>query len=145
MAEPTLLERCIAFAVERHAGQFDKAGAPYILHSLRVMLAVKGEDARCVAVLHDVIEDTDATFVAVEALGISRVCMGALYRLTRDPGEPYEGYITHIRSSPLACQVKLADLADNLDITRLPRMTEKDWARHAKYLHARAILETPED
>ena len=83
------LERAIRIAAEAHAGQTDKAGAPYILHPLRVMMSVEGDDARIAAVLHDLVEDTPWTFEDLRTEGFSDAVIAALESLTRREGEVY--------------------------------------------------------
>jgi guanosine-3',5'-bis(diphosphate) 3'-pyrophosphohydrolase len=139
----TLLEKAIRIAVEAHAGQVDKAGRPYILHPLTLMMQMESDEARIVAVLHDVIEDTDVTAADLAAAGFPDAVLAALALLTHRKGVPYEEYIQQIKRDPLATQVKLADLAHNLDIRRLTAVTAKDRARCAQYIRARKLLLTP--
>ena len=137
------LERAIALAAEAHAGQVDKAGAPYILHPLRLLLAVDAPTERIVAVLHDVVEDTLWTLEALRAEGFTREVLDAVEALTRRAGESYEAFIERVAANPLARRVKRADLADNLDLGRLPVVTEADLARLARYRAALARLGPP--
>ena len=140
----SVLERAIGLALEVHRGQIDKAGRPYILHPLRLMVAMTSEEARVVAVLHDVVEDSEATFEDLAALGLSEEALVALRLLTHhdDDGSEtnYFAYVARIKANPLARAVKLADLADNLDVSRLPNLTERDSRRLNKYLKAREML-----
>jgi (p)ppGpp synthase/HD superfamily hydrolase len=140
----SVLERAIGLALEVHRGQIDKAGRPYILHPLRLMAAMTSEEARVVAVLHDVVEDSEATFEDLAALGLSEEALAALRLLTHhdDDGSEanYFAYVARIKANPLARVVKLADLADNLDVSRLPSLTERDSHRLNKYLKAREML-----
>ena len=140
----SVLERAIGLALEVHRGQIDKAGRPYILHPLRLMAAMTSEEARVVAVLHDVVEDSEATFEDLAALGLSEEALAALRLLTHhdDDGSEanYFAYVARIKANPLARAVKLADLADNLDVSRLPSLTERDSRRLNKYLKAREML-----
>ena len=139
-----MLERAIGLALEFHRGQIDKAGRPYILHPLRLMVAMTSEEARVVAVLHDVVEDSEATFEDLAALGLSEEALAALRLLTHhdDDGSEanYFAYVARVKANPLARVVKLADLADNLDVSRLPSLTERDSRRLNKYLKAREML-----
>lgn len=147
-AEPAVLERAIAFAVEKHCGRKDSAGQPYILHPLRVMVAVTTEDEQVVAVLHDVVEDSDATFEDLERLGLSTAALGALRLLTQDDGARteagYLAYVGRLKRDRIARAVKLADLADSFHAARLRQVTPQDADRLAKYLKARAVLLWPE-
>jgi guanosine-3',5'-bis(diphosphate) 3'-pyrophosphohydrolase len=116
----------IALAPSVHAKQQDKGGAPYLDHPLRVMAAVTGVEAKVVATLHDVMEDTLQPHVrgdiyamlAAHALD-PRPILEALEALTRRSGEPYETFIERVASNDLATRVKLADLCDNLDASRM--------------------------
>jgi len=134
------LEDAIAHAARAHRGQVDKGGQPYILHVLRVMLRQTEETARIVAVLHDVLEDTPETLDGLSAAGYSEQICAALDCLTRREGEPYEEMIERVAANRLARQVKLADLADNLDIDRpVPPGSAAD-KRHARYIAAHTRL-----
>ena len=134
------LERAIALAAEAHAGQVDKAGAPYILHPLRLLLAVDTPEERIVAVLHDVVEDTPWTLEALRAEGFTQEVVDAVEALTKRAGESYEAFIDRVAANPLARRVKRADLTDNLDLRRLPVLTDADLARIARYQAALARL-----
>ena len=130
------LERAIAIAAAAHAGQVDKAGAPYILHPLRVMMAVTTIEERIAAVLHDVVEDTDWTLERLAAEDFSPAVLRAVDALTRREGEDYESYVRRAARDPIGRRVKIADLEDNSDLTRIERPTERDFARVEKYLRA---------
>lgn len=130
------LEKAIALAVTAHQGQTDKAGQPYILHPLRVMRRVKGGGARVAAVLHDVLEDSPLTARDLRRAGISSVIIRAVAALSRRPGESYTAFVRRAGRNPLARQVKIADLEDNMDIRRLRRVTVRDRNRLNKYLRA---------
>jgi (p)ppGpp synthase/HD superfamily hydrolase len=135
------LERAIAIAAEAHAGQADKAGAPYILHPIRVMLRMDTTEERIVAVLHDVLEDCPAW--SAERLrneGFGPPVIPALEALTRRAGEPYMDFVRRAAAHPIARRVKLADLEDNLDSTRLSEVTAQDQSRMERYRRAQALL-----
>lgn len=134
------LERALVIAAEAHAGQVDKAGQPYILHPLRVMLRLSGADERVVAVLHDVVEDTPWTFPRLRAEGFSEAVLAGLDAVTKRRGEAYEDFIRRAASDPIGRRVKRADLEDNLDPTRLAHPTARDRARFEKYRRALVIL-----
>jgi (p)ppGpp synthase/HD superfamily hydrolase len=136
---PTL-EDALELAVQAHRGQRDKAGQPYILHPLRVMARLDTETERMVALLHDVVEDTPYTLERLRELGYSEEVLGALERLTKAEGEDYAAFIERVRPHPLARRVKLADLEDNMDVRRLPAVTQKDAERLARYRAAWARL-----
>ncbi|WP_203309748.1 HD domain-containing protein [Sphingomonas beigongshangi] len=134
------LSEAITLATQAHAGQVDKGGAPYILHPLRVMLACKTEDERIAAVLHDVVEDT-----AVSAYQVLRqfgmAIHDAVYALTRRHDETYSCFIERCAANPIARVVKLADIADNMDVSRLGRdPTMADLQRLNRYGDARNVL-----
>lgn len=132
-----LLGRAIAIAAQAHEAQVDKGGAPYILHPIRVMNRVAPIDAKIVAVLHDVLEDCPGwTASRLLAQGFSREIVGALQVLTRRRGEDYELFIARCKANRLARLVKIADLRDNSDLTRIQEPTEADRARQAKYHRA---------
>ena len=131
------LERAIEIATEAHRGQFDKAGNDYIQHPLRVMAAGKTPDEKIVGVLHDVVEDTDWTFEQLAAEGFSREVIEALRCVTKlSDSEPYDKFIARVKTNKLAVAVKLNDLTDNMDIRRLPYLSDKDVKRLKKYLKA---------
>lgn len=134
------LERAIAIAAEAHAGQVDKGGAPYILHPLRVMLAMSEPRERIVAVLHDVVEDSDWTFEGLAEAGFSPAVIAALKALTKTDGEAYDAFIQRAKANPIARQVKLADIADNSDLTRISQPTTEDHWRMEKYRRAAEAL-----
>lgn len=136
------LERAIAIACEAHAGQRDKGGQPYILHPLRVMMAMQTDEERIVAILHDVLEDCpEWGGLRLIDEGVTDDCYTALCVLTKMTGEHYDSYISTIAWNPLARTVKLADLTDNMDTSRLPQpLTEADERRLAKYGRAYLAL-----
>lgn len=135
MRRGEMLDRMLVIATNAHAGQFDRGGAPYILHPLRVMsfLKVNDEELQCIALGHDVIEDTDVTYKDLRDSGISERVIDGIRALTKVPGETLDEYKARVFASPDAMQVKLCDLRHNTDIRRLKGVTEKDIARMAKY------------
>jgi (p)ppGpp synthase/HD superfamily hydrolase len=131
------LERAIAIAVEAHGGQRDKSGAPYVLHPLRVMLSLPSNDERIVAVLHDVCEDCPGwTFERLRAEGFSERILTALNSVTKRDGEAYEDFVRRAADNPVGRAVKLADMKDNCDLSRISSPTERDFARIEKYKKA---------
>ena len=131
------LERAIALAVDAHAGQVQKdASLPYILHPLSVMARVESLDEKIVAVLHDVVEDTDVTLDDLQAEGFADEVVVAVGLLSRQPGMSYEQFIEEIRPNPLARTVKIADIEDNSDIRRLPTFNASDAKRLERYHRA---------
>lgn len=136
----TTLARAIAIAAQAHQEQHDKAGAPYILHPLRMMAQLHGEAERIVAVLHDLIEDTDWTLDQLRAEGFSDDVLAAIDCLTKRDDESYEAFIERASYNELARQVKLADLEDNMDLRRIAEVTDQDLERLRKYHRARQVL-----
>lgn len=134
------LERAIAIAAAAHEGQVDKASQPYVLHPLRVMLCMKGEQERIVAVLHDVIEDSRMTLDELAAEGFSPEVLAAVEALTKRTGETRLEAARRAAANQIACRVKLADNAENMDITRIPMPTAEDCERLEEYRQVRKIL-----
>jgi (p)ppGpp synthase/HD superfamily hydrolase len=131
------LERAIAIAAEAHAGQVDKAGAPYVLHPVRMMLRMSSTDERIVAVLHDVCEDCAGwTFDRLRREGFSDHIIQALQSVTKRDGEDYEAFVRRAATNPIGRRVKLADLDDNSDLSRIAMPSERDFRRIEKYRRA---------
>jgi len=135
------LERAIQIAAKAHEGQVDKAGAAYILHPLRVMMAVASDHERMAAVLHDVVEDTDWTFEGLIAEGFPEEVVAAIHCLTKHPGEARLDAAARAAANPIARVVKLADVTDNMNLARIPNPTAKDHARLTEYAQVKALLE----
>jgi hypothetical protein len=133
------LTKAIAIAVTAHAGQVDKAGAPYVTHPLRLMAKMNTDIERIVAVLHDVVEDCDGwTFARLRAEGIPEEAIQALRLVTKRPRDKndYAGFVRRAASNPVSRRVKIADIEDNMDIRRLEQIGDKDVQRLRKYLKA---------
>lgn len=140
------LERAIEIAVLAHKGVTDKAGAPYVLHPLRLMFAVDHPDAKIVAVLHDVVEDSRPPhrfdFDDLRREGFSDAVLAALDCVTARDGESYDDFIERIVPNGIARSVKIADVTDNLDVRRLgAEITDRDVERVRKYRRALARLQ----
>ena len=135
MKKGEMLGTMLVIATNAHAGQFDRGGAPYILHPLKVMHYLKSDDEElmCMALGHDVIEDTEVTYRDLRDAGISERVVAGIRALTKVPGQTYEEYKAGVFASKDAMRVKMADLRHNTDIRRLKGVTEKDIARMAKY------------
>jgi len=133
MTEKTLLERAIVVATQAHSGQVDKAGEPYILHPLRLMASMTTEAERVSALLHDVAEDCEGWDVGRITQEFGSEVGAAVDALTKRAGEDYDAYLTRVEANPIAVKVKLADLTDNSDTSRLKHTTEKDKERLRKY------------
>jgi (p)ppGpp synthase/HD superfamily hydrolase len=139
------LERAKAIATEAHAGQVDKAGVPYISHPLRVMQAQDSEEARIVGVLHDVVEDCLDKGWTIERLrdeGFSPTVLEALRLVTKIEGEDYDDFVRRAAGNPISRAVKIADLQDNMDLSRIANVTPRDLERIEKYQRALAWLKS---
>lgn len=134
------LERAIEIAAGAHAGQFDKAGQPYILHPLRVMLRMTSAHERMAAVLHDVVEDTPVSLAQLVAEGFAPEVVAAVEALTKRAGESRIDAARRAAADPVARQVKLADNAENMDLSRIENPSGKDFARLEEYKAVREIL-----
>lgn len=128
------IEHALQFAVEMHAGQVDKAGRPYILHPLRVMMAQEDDTHRIVAILHDVAEDCNVGFDTIAML-CDTAAFEAILAITKIDGEPYHAYIRRVKANPIARKVKIADIRDNMDPSRGVPV-------NPKYAEALAALES---
>lgn len=136
-----LLSTAIIMATKAHDGQVnDKCGEQYILHPLRVMEKMKDDISRIVAVLHDIIEDTNITKEDLAEAGFSQEVIEAVICLTRRKNEDYFSFIRRCKQNNIARFVKLADIEDNMDLRRLSNPTEKDYERNSKYKKASDIL-----
>lgn len=140
LPETGKLEQAIIMASAAHCAQVDKGGLPYILHPLRIMAKMGSEQARIVAVLHDVVEDTIISLEQIERAFGGEIA-AAVDALTRRPDEPYMDFIDRAGAHPIALEVKLADVRDNMDLSRLGRKPLlADRKRHNKYFAARNRL-----
>jgi (p)ppGpp synthase/HD superfamily hydrolase len=137
--EPADIEKALRLMLEAHCGQRDKSGQPYVLHPIRVMMRLSAPEDRIAALLHDVVEDTDVTLEQLAEAGFSTRVIDAVDHLTRREGETYPEFIGRVRRNEIAARVKISDLQDNIDITRLASLEEKDVERLKRY-HA-ALLE----
>lgn len=147
MKKGEMLGAMIILATNAHAGQFDRGGAPYILHPLKVMHYTKSDDEEilCIAVGHDVIEDTNVTYKDLAAAGMSLRVIDGIRALTKVPGETLEEYKEKVMMNEDARIVKMADLRHNSDIRRLKGVSDKDIARVAKYMTFYAELRSIEE
>ncbi|UQS17448.1 HD domain-containing protein [Pseudomonas sp. HS6] len=130
------LERAIAIAATAHAGQVDKGGAPYILHPLKVMLRMSSLEERIVAVLHDVVEDCGISLEDLRKEGFSEEILSAIESVTKVPGESYEDFVERAAQNPTGRVVKLADLEENSDLSRIASPSWEDLERIEKYRRA---------
>ncbi|MFX0548222.1 GTP pyrophosphokinase [Hathewaya histolytica] len=130
------LEEAIKLASIKHYGQRDKANKPYIFHLLYVMNNVNDLKAKIVGVLHDILEDTDITKDDLLNYGFSEEIVIAVEILTKSKNQKYMNYIENIKSNNIARKVKLIDLKHNIDLTRLPKISDNDLKRTIKYIKA---------
>ena len=121
-----MLAHALKLAYEAHEGQVDKAGASYINHCLRVAEAMTTTKEKIVALLHDVVEDTEITFEYLEHEGFSEEVVTAVKAITRELEEPYNDYLLRVAKNELAYKVKLADMMDNSDVTRFKNGATKE-------------------
>lgn len=136
------LDKALAIAVAMHAGQTDKIGEPYILHPLRIMLKLRRQADRVVAVLHDVVEDSHGacTLADLRKAGFPAPIVEAVDRLTRRTGESYEAYIRRAAGTALSRRIKIADLEDNMEFRLRNGLLQKDRARMRRYQRAYRTL-----
>lgn len=131
-----LIEKALEIALQAHRGQTDKSGEAYILHPLRLMSKMKSDDEKAVALLHDVIEDSDFSDETLLSQGIPEHVVNAVKSLTKIDGESYQEFIERVKFNPLAKKVKIADLEDNINILRLKTLNSDDLQRVKKYHQA---------
>lgn len=135
-----VLEKALGIALIAHAGQKDKAGAPYIMHPLRLMMTALGPDAQVTALLHDVLEDSDLTEDDLNEAGIPSHICAAVATLTRQLDETYDEFIQRIADDALARKVKILDIQDNLNLQRLKSVHKADLLRVTEYHRALQFL-----
>ncbi len=135
-----MLAKEIDIATKAHEGQVDKGGNPYILHPLRVMAKQQYVEAQIVAVLHDVLEDTAVTDEDLLSMGFGETIVDAVISMTKKKHESYREFILRCKQNPIARIVKIADIEDNCNISRIDNPTEKDYRRLEKYQKALRLL-----
>ena len=136
-----MTKKAIKVMFEAHKNQVDKNGMPYVFHPFHLAEQMTDEASTVVALLHDVIEDTDCTLEDLKNMGFSNEVCDALSFLTHDEDVPYGKYVEKIKQNKLATIVKLADLKHNSDLSRLDYVGERDLQRAEKYKNAIAFLE----
>ena len=136
-----LTKKALRLCFDAHKEQVDKSGMPYVFHSFHVAEQMKTEETVIVALLHDVVEDTDYTISDLKEMGFPEPVTTALTLLTHKDGVPYMDYVTSIKSDPIASAVKLADLRHNSDLSRLDAIDDKAIQRVEKYKKAIALLQ----
>lgn len=135
-----LTKKALRLCFEAHKDQLDKSGLPYVFHPFHLAEQMDTEETVCVALLHDVVEDTDYTLEDLIAMGFPKPVTDALALMTHDENVPYLDYVSKLKDNPVARQVKLADLKHNSDLTRLDRIDEKALERVEKYRKATELL-----
>lgn len=134
-------KRALKLCFEAHKEQKDKSGMPYVFHPFHLAEQMETEQTVIVALLHDVVEDTDYTIEDLTAMGFEKAVTDALTLLTHDDATEYMEYVAAIKNNPIAKAVKLADLRHNADLSRVDVIDERVLARREKYLKALALLE----
>ncbi len=140
MVYTELTKKAVNIAYKAHEGQIDKSGIPYIFHPMHLADQMTTEDTCVVAILHDVLEDTDVTYEELSKEGFTKEQLEAVKLLTHSSDVPYLDYVRNLKDNPIARTVKLADLKHNQDKTRLNVITKKDEKRLIKYKKAENIL-----
>ncbi|MBQ6860258.1 MAG: HD domain-containing protein [Clostridia bacterium] len=135
-----LTKKAMKIAFNAHKEQVDKTGLPYIYHPIHLAEQMNDENTTCVALLHDVVEDTEITFEDLEKEGFTKEIIEALKLMTHGDAVPYLEYVKEIKKNPIATAVKLADLNHNSDLSRLDVVDEKAKERVEKYKKAIEIL-----
>lgn len=137
-----MTKAALKLCFEAHKDQLDKSGMPYVFHPFHLAEQMTDENTTTVALLHDVIEDTDYTLDDLRKLGFTEEVVSAVALMTHADGVPYMDYVAEIKKNPIAKAVKLADLRHNSDTSRLDVVTDRDIAREAKYAEAIKLLES---
>lgn len=139
-----MLEKAIQIAEQAHKEQKDKGGQPYIFHLFRVMQKGKTEIEQICGILHDLVEDTNWTFEDLKNEGFSEKIIDVLKCVTKKKGESYPLFVRRVAQNPIAIRVKMYDLEDNMDVTRLKEITDKDYVRiveyHSAYNYLKSVL-----
>lgn len=134
-------KKALKLCFDAHKKQLDKSGMPYVFHPFHLAEQMKTEETTIVALLHDVVEDTDYTIEDLKQMGFEEIVIQAISLLTHDDAVEYMDYVREIKKNPIARVVKLADLKHNSDLSRLDVIDEKALARREKYLKAINLLE----
>ena len=134
-------KKALKLCFDAHKNQVDKGGLPYVFHPFHLAEQMTDEATTIVALLHDVVEDTDYTLEDIAAMGFGPDVTGALALMTHDKSVPYLDYVARLKGNPIARAVKLADLAHNSDRSRLGEIDKKTEKRLEKYAAAVKLLE----
>ena len=140
-----LTKKALKLSFEAHKDQVDKTGLPYVFHPFHLAEQMEDEATTCVALLHDVVEDTDMTFEDLEKEGFTAEIIEALKLLTHDDAVPYMDYVMALKDHPIASKVKRADLMHNSDLSRLDVVSDFALERQAKYKRALELLDCHEE
>ena len=135
-----LTKKALEICWEAHKNQFDKSGMPYVFHPFHLMEQMETEEEICVALLHDVVEDSEMSFEDLAEAGFPKPVLEALQLMTHNENEPYLDYVRRLKDHPIARKVKLADLKHNSTLERLSYVTDRDLIRYEKYQIAIGIL-----
>lgn len=136
-----MTKKALKLCFEAHKEQIDKSGMPYVFHPFHLAEQMQNEESTIVALLHDVIEDTDYTLDDLRKVGFDDSVLAAINLMTHEDGVPYMDYVEQIKTNHIAKTVKLADLRHNSDMTRLDVVTSRDRERADKYSSAIKSLE----
>ena len=134
-------KKALKLCFEAHKNQVDKSGMPYVFHPFHVAEQMTDEATTIVALLHDVVEDTDYTLEDLAAEGFGKDILEAVALMTHEDDVPYLDYVAKLKDNPIARAVKLADLAHNSDLSRIGEVDEETRERLEKYKKATALLE----
>lgn len=135
-----LYDKVLTLVTEKHKGQRDKARKPYMGHIARVMRECWSPEAKIVALLHDIVEDTDVDERFLRSYGVPEEIIRSVMAITKREGEDYMDFIDRVANDEMAMEVKIADLEDNMDIRRLNNLEEEDFRRLQKYHNAWKLL-----
>ena len=146
MIYTSLTRLALKVSFEAHKDQVDHSGTPYVYHPYHLAEQMTDETTTCIALLHEVVEDTDITLAQLREMGFPDIVVEAVGVLTREHSVPYQEYIKRVKSNPLARIVKLADLEHNSDMSRLQEIDERSKSLAKRYEKARAcLMEANED
>jgi (p)ppGpp synthase/HD superfamily hydrolase len=137
-----MIEKALLIATNAHTGQVDKGGNPYILHPLAVAARVQTIEEKIVAILHDTVEDTSITLDDLLIEGFSKEIVDGVDAMTRRENETYMEFIHRAKNNPIARNVKIADILENMDLSRIPNPTDSDYSRLDRYEKALKILKS---
>ena len=134
-------KKAMRLCFQAHKNQLDKSGIPYVFHPIHLAEQMQDEETTLVALLHDVVEDSDYSLEALRAMGFGETVLEAIALMTHDEKVPYMDYVAKIKPNPIARAVKIADLTHNSDLSRLDAVDDKAMARVEKYARALRLLE----